>query len=149
MSHWLQDFLGTLWFMRLPRPPPTSSYGFSVRFSGRLLELWLRVIMGTALGLSGAFRGVVEAAGHPGTMRWPEGEVGGSGVKVKPDQSGVVVERAPPLLVWLCGPWKALLELRFSMEWKMGLFPDGGSQFEHFNEEHIFLCNQKKQSIYS
>lgn len=53
-SHWLQDFLGILWFVRLLKPPPTSSYGFSIRFSGRLFELWLRVIVGTTLGFVGA-----------------------------------------------------------------------------------------------
>ncbi len=88
MSHWLQDFLGILWLMRPLKPPPTSSYGFSIRFSGRLLELWLRVIVGTTLG----FRGAVwapEAAGVPGTMRWPDEEVGELGVKLNPDRGNV------------------------------------------------------------
>lgn len=114
MSHWLHDFLGILWLTWVLTPPPTSSYGFSVRFSGRLLELWLRVIMGTTLG----FRGTVwaeKAVGDPGTMRWPDGEVGELGVKVNPDR-GKVGNRPPTVLVWLSSPWKALLELRFSME---------------------------------
>ncbi|TNN82229.1 hypothetical protein EYF80_007597 [Liparis tanakae] len=100
MSHWLHDFLGILWLTRLLKLPPTSSYGFSIRFSGRLLELWLRVIMGTALWCGGALCGAaVEAAGHPGTMRWPDWELAELGVKVKLDKRGRVGKRPPPLLV--------------------------------------------------
>lgn len=110
-SHWLQDFLGILWLLK---PPPTSSYGFSVWFSDRLLELWLRVMVGTTLGFIGAVWGA-GAAGDPGTMRWPDGEVGEFGVKLNPER-GRVGKRPPPMLVWLSSLWKALLELRFSME---------------------------------
>lgn len=70
--------------------------------------------MGTTLG----FRGTVwaaKAAGDPGTMRWPDGEVGELGVKVNPER-GRVGKRPLPVLVWLSSLWKALLELRFSME---------------------------------
>lgn len=112
MSHWLHDFLGILWMTWLPKPPPTSSYGFSITFSGRLLELWLRVIMGTTL----EFRGTVwevKGAADPGTVRWAEGELEELGVKVNPER-GSVWKQAPPVLVW---SGKALLELRFSMEW--------------------------------
>lgn len=114
MSHWLQDFLGILWLARLLKPPPTSSYGFSTMFSGRLLELWLRVIMGTTLGFLGNVW-VTEEAGDPGTTRWLDEEVEEFGVKVNPER-GRVGKRPPPVLVWLSSPWKALLELRFSME---------------------------------
>lgn len=124
MSHWLQDFLGTLWLMRLPSPPPTSSYVFSVRFSGRLLELWLLVIMGTTLGFLGAVSGAV-TAGDLGTMRCPDGELEELGVKLNPER-GRVGKRPVLVLVLLSGPWKALLELRFSMEWYKGLFTEGG-----------------------
>lgn len=144
MSHWLHDFLGILWLTRLLKLPPTSSYGFSIRFSGRLLELWLRVIMGTALWFGGALCGAaVEAAGHPGTMRWPDWELAELGVKVKPDMRGRVGRRPPPLLVLLSSPWKALFELRFSMEQKMSLFTEGGRQntflFDTENEVQGFL----------
>lgn len=88
MSHWLHDFLGILWFMWLPRLPPTSSYRFSAVFSGRLLELWLRVIMGTTLWLRGTVW-VLKAPAEPGTMRWPDGEVGQLGVKENPESGRV------------------------------------------------------------
>lgn len=114
MSHWLQDFLAILWLTRPLKPPPTSSYGFSVTFSGRLLELWLRVIMGTTLGFDGAVW-VGQAAGDPGTMRWPDGEVLELGVKVNPER-GRVGMRPPPVLVVLPSSCKAPRELRFSME---------------------------------
>lgn len=71
--------------------------------------------MGTALGFCGAVC-VVEVTGDPGTMRWPDGEVGELRVKVNPER-GRVVKRLPPVLVLLSCPFKALLELRFSMEW--------------------------------
>lgn len=108
MSHWLQDFFGILWFTRLLKPPPTSSYRFSVRFSGRLLELWLRVIVGTTLRFGDAFW----SAGDTGTIRCPDGEVE---VKVTLEK-GKVGKLPPPVLVL---SWKALLKLRlrFSMEW--------------------------------
>lgn len=114
MSHWLLDFFGTLWLTRPLKPPPTSSYGFSIRFSGRLLELWLRVIMGTTLGFDGTVLDV-EATGGPGTVRWPDFEEGELGEKGTPE-SGKVGKVPLPVLEWLSSPWKALLEVRFSME---------------------------------
>lgn len=70
--------------------------------------------MGTSLGFCCAFWSV-EGAGEPGTMRWPDGEVGELGVKVNPERGGVG-KWPPPVLGLLTGPLKALLELRFSME---------------------------------
>lgn len=99
--------------------------------------------MGTTLGFGGgAVCGAVEAVGHPGTMRWPDGEVAELGVKVKPDQRGRVGKRPPPGLVLLSSPWKALLELRFSMERKMGLFTEENT----FYTDQYFLLNSRETS---
>lgn len=74
-------------------------------------------MVGTTLRFGG---GVwpVEAAGDAGAIRCPDGGVGELAVKVTL-QKGRVVKR-PPLVLVLSG--KALLELRFSMEWYTGLF---------------------------
>lgn len=71
--------------------------------------------MGTTLGFGGGAFWAVEAVRDPGTMRWPDGEVEELGVMGNPERDSVG-KRLPPVLVLLPSPWKALLELRFSME---------------------------------
>lgn len=79
-----------------------------------MLELWLRVIVGTTLGFDDAVW-ATEAEGDPGTIRWLDWEVEEFEVKVNPER-GSVGKRFTPMLVFLSDLWKALLELRFSME---------------------------------
>lgn len=55
------------------------------------------------------------AAGDLGTIRWPDEEVKELGVKVDPERGRV--GKCPPSVVALwSNPWKAQMELRFSME---------------------------------
>lgn len=76
--------------------------------------------MGTTLGFLGVVSGAV-TAGDLGTMRYPDGELGEFGVKLNPER-GRVGKWPLLVLLLLSGPWKALVEFRFSMEWYKGLF---------------------------
>lgn len=69
------------------------------------------MIVGTTLGFDDA----VWVTGAAGTVRWPDWEVGEFEVKVNPER-GRVGNRFTPALVFFSDLWKALLELRFSME---------------------------------